>query len=560
MRRTIATTWNAWIDGAGRGAARCLAALWLAGLALGCGGELDPGLDAITGRALEAHVEFLAGDGLGGREPGTAGSRLASLYIASQFELSGLSPAVGDTSYLMPVEFRASTPTYTLSLRARGGAGYRPEAGSDYVAWAALSGDSARVRGELAFVGYGIHAPELGWDDYKGVEVEGAVVLALRGEPDGPGSGHFRGDTLTYYGLDRYKAAEAARRGAAALLLVHTGSEDEVAWEALRNRRARQTEAEGMSWSSRAPSLTGWLSRTAAEQVADLAGLDFATLLESAASGQSRPIFTGVVASASVSGPADSLLDYHVGGRLLGSDPNLAQEVVIFTAHYDGLGRTTPLEGDSVFNGAYDNASGTALLLTLAQAFASLPERPRRSLLFLALTGEERGLLGSGIYVRRPLIPLDRTVAVIQLDGANLWGATTDVRAVGAGYSTLGRALRRAARAEELELAPDWSVQRGLLYRSSLYRFMVAGVPGLGLQHGLEYVGRLPGWGRERMSRFERGARGQRGDEYRPGMDMRGAVQQGRVALRLGVELANSGGRPDWLEGGLSRLLPDSAP
>ncbi len=237
----------------------------------------------------------------------------------------------------------------------------------------------------------------------------------------------------------------------------------------------------------------------------------------------------------------------------------LAREVVIFTAHYDGPGRGSPPQADSVFNGAYDNASGTALLLTLAHAFASLPERPRRSLLFLALTGEVRGLLGSAAYVRRPLVPLDRTAAVINLDGANLWGATADIRAVGARHTTLRRPLQRAARAEGLDLVLDWAPGPGMLYRSSHYRFMLAGVPSLCLLHGLDYVGRLPGWGHERLEAFERDARGTRGDEYHADMDMSGAVQQGRVALRLGLELANARERPEWLETGRPRLEPDSA-
>jgi Zn-dependent M28 family amino/carboxypeptidase len=293
----------------------------------------------------------------------------------------------------------------------------------------------------------------------------------------------------------------------------------------------------------------GWLNLEAAEQVASMAGLDFSTLLETARSEEFRPIATGVNVTATVRSSRRRIEVANVAGLLPGSDPRLADEVVVFSAHYDHLGIGPAVDGDSIYNGTYDNASGTALLLVLGEAFAQLPQRPARSILFLALTAEEAGLLGSGYYTDNPLLPLSRTVANLNIDGAGVWGRTEDIVVLGAEYSSLESIAAAAAAAEDLRLAGDRAPELGFIFRSGQFSFMRAGVPVAFVQHGLDYRGRLPGWGKQVMERYNSGQYHQPGDEYRPDFDYAGAVQQARVAFRIGFTVANGPDRPMWKEG-----------
>ena len=253
-----------------------------------------------------------------------------------------------------------------------------------------------------------------------------------------------------------------------------------------------------------------------------------------------------------------SFIDVNVAGLLRGSDPEFSDEVVVFTAHYDHLGTGVAVDSDSIYNGAYDNASGIALLIVLADAFAHLPKRPARSLLFLAVTGEESGLLGSQYYVEHPLIPLAKTVADVNLDGANLWGRTQDVVVIGAESSSLLETVAAAAEAEGLRLEGDQAPEQGYIYRSSQYSFMKRGVPVANIEHGSDYVGRMPGWGDEMRAQYIAQHYRQPSDEYDPEFDYSGAVQQARVAFRVGLSVADARAIPVWQDGTEFKALRDS--
>ena len=521
----------------------------LSGLAIGFGllasascarQDVTVALDAISARALDAHLRFLASDNLEGRAPGTRGSRLAAEYIAMQFELAGLEPALGDSSFYQRVELVSTTPRAALSLRARGGALFDPEYGSDFVAWSAEPVDSTRVQGELVFVGYGISAPEYDWDDYGDVNLTGKVLLMLVNDPGLDDPERFRGDTLTYYGRWTYKFEEAARRGAAAALLIHTYRSAGYGWNVVRASRSGERARLAGPPGAGGTSLEGWLSRQAAERVLSMAGLEFETLVETARSPEFRPIATGVTVSARVRNEVRRFTDANVAGLLRGSDPELADEIVVITSHYDHLGFGPPVADDSIYNGAYDNASGTAVLLTLAEAFSKLAQRPARSVLFLAVTAEEAGLLGSRYYVENPLYPLEATVVNINIDGVNLWGRTEDVVVVGAEGSSLEAVVAAAARAERLRLRGDRAPQQGYLFRSDQFNFMRAGVPVAYIGHGLDFIGRMPGWGEQTLEEYNRTRYHQPSDEYDPEFDYAGAVQQARVAFRVALAVANA--------------------
>jgi Zn-dependent M28 family amino/carboxypeptidase len=510
--------------------------------------EAARGLGAITAESFEAHLQFLASDLMEGRAPGSRGAELAALYIATQFELAGLRPVVGDSSFLQPVPLAAVTSHPSLAFRARGGASYVATYGPDFVAWSSRPLEPTEIESELVFVGYGVSAPEAGWDDYKDVDVSGKVLLMLLNDPGSASPTRFRGDTLSYYGTADYKYEEAARRGALGAILIHTRALAHYGWQLLeRVRKREQLELEPPASSAR-PEFQGMISQSASETIMSMAGLDFATLLESATSENFRPISTGLTVSASIRSEVRPLVDANVAGLLPGGDPELAGQVVVFASHFDNLGIGPPVDSDSIYNGAYDNASGTAMLISLAEAFARLPERPARSVLFLAVTAEEADLLGSRYYIANPLVPLASTVAAINLDGVNLWGPTQDVVAIAGESSSLDDVVARAAAAEDLRVEVEQAPEQGHLYGSGQFTFIKAGVPAVYVGHGLDFIGQMPGWGARMMSDYRENHFRQPSDEYRPGMDLRGAVQQGRVAFRVGLAVANARERPSWRE------------
>lgn len=512
-----------------------------------CGSAGDArALDAIAPASLDARIRFLSSDLLAGRGTGRAGGRLAAGYIANQFQLAGLAPAVGDSSYFQPVPLLRVTPSATLALRAAGGARLELRADSDYVARSAAPLDTARVNAELVFVGYGITAPEWGWDDYGGEDLGGKVALMLSSDPGEAMPGRFRGDTLTRYGDPASKFEQARRHGAVGALIIHSPESTGYTWDAVRAPWTGDWMAPRGAVDSTALRLEGWLSQAAAERLLSLAGFDFATLVDAARRPEFRPMETRVSVAWRVSNTVRPAEAVNVVGRIRGSNPSRRGEAVLFTAHYDGLGIRAPSAGDSIYNGAYENASGTALLLALAQAFARLSSRPARSVLFLALTGEEEGLQGSRYYVAHPLVPLDSTVAEVNFDGINLWGRTEDVIQIGRGLTSIDEAVQDAVEGEGLHLSRGDAPVRGALFESAQYSFLRAGVPAALLRGGQDYVGRPPGWGRQILDDFYATRYRTPSDEYRPDFDYGGAVQLGRVAFRLGLRLANDDSRPTW--------------
>ncbi|UCF20134.1 MAG: M28 family peptidase [Gemmatimonadota bacterium] len=496
-------------------------------------------MEAISAASIDAHLRYLSSDLLEGRAPGTRGSELAATYIATQFELAGLEPVSG-SEYLRPVRLLARRSRARISFRARGGAALAPVAGEDCVVWTSAPVDTLRLTAEVVYVGYGIHAPEYDWDDFKGVDVSGKVLLLLGGGPAAYGSypAELQGD----YALEHHKFEEAARRGAAGAVLIHLAQPSGYQWGAVRGARGAEILSLGAT-ETPPPALHGWLSEETARQVIGMASLDFTTLVELANSRQFRPIGTGVNLRATIVNRSREFADYNVAGLLRGGDPGRAGEVVLFAAHFDHLGIGPKVGLDSIYNGAYDNASGIALLITLAGAFARMERPPARSLLFLALTAAEPDLLGSAHYVSQPLVPLAQTVTAINLDRANLWGPTADLLLIG-DEARLYKYVEEAAAAERLQLRSARGVGRGHRYRSDELSFLGAGVPAVRLGHGLDFIGRMPGWGEAVIGAYGAGHYRQPSDEYRPDFDYRGAVQQGRVAFRLGLQLANSGRRP----------------
>ena len=521
---------------------------------------VDEAAAAIDAAAIRAHTAFLADDLLEGRAPGSRGGRLAERYIAAQFQRIGLLPI--DGSYLQPVPLIAWTAirAENAPIEARAGTTAVPLISpSDVVVWNESAAADADIGGELVFAGYGIAAPEWQWDDYKGADLSGKVVLFLVGEPPPPPTEPdlFDGFALTYYGRWTYKLEEAVRRGAAGALLVHSADAAgydwpvvEASWHATRYRLA--DAAPGLA-------AAGWIRRAAAVRLLAAAGVSLDELVVRAARRDFRPLPTGVSVRVRPRGTLRAVTAHNVIGILPGAAAGLRDETLIYTAHHDHLGIGPAIAGDSIYNGAYDNASGVALLLAVGEAFARLQPRPARSILFVATTAEEAGLLGARRYAAVPARPLANTVAVLNLEGASLWGETQDITAIGADRSTLGRAVDRVARRTGVEPLPDPTPQAGYYFRADHFPFARAGVPGLTLQHGVRFRGRPESFGPRTLADYLEHHYHRPSDELRAAFRFDGAAQQADFAFRLGLDIALDPALPIWLPGGQPVVPPAPA-
>ncbi len=518
------------------------------------------GPEAAVLRALRADdiwspLRFLSDDLLEGRGTGARGGELAARYIAAQFMRQGLEPAGDDGTWYHNVPIVTLVPEGSLGIV--GGAPARSwRFRDDFVLWSERAPDppptgapappqTVAADGEVVFVGFGISAPEWQWDDYQGLDVRGKILLMLVNDPGLRDETIFRGRVLTYYGRWTYKLEEAARRGAAGVLLVHNDTMATYGWNTVRN-----------SWTGDQVRLitpptslafAGWLAQGAAAELVAARGLDLAQLMRAASRRDFRPVATGITVRGEVRSAVRFSRAPNVVGRLSGSDPALRHEAVVVTAHYDHLGIVAPTAGDSIMNGAVDNASGTAAMLAAAEAFARSGVRPRRSLLFVAFTGEEKGLLGSQAFAERPPVPLRDIAAVLNIDVTNLYGATRDIAALGVDQSSLGRMFQQAARAEGLRVVEDRdALLRGSFFRSDHFPLAKAGVPALSWESGEDAVGRPAGWLAEQGAVYNRERYHQPGDELLPSYTLDGTIQQVRVLIRVALLAGNAAAQPVW--------------
>ncbi|MCZ6754894.1 MAG: M20/M25/M40 family metallo-hydrolase [Gemmatimonadetes bacterium] len=512
--------------------------------------------DAVSRTTFWAALEFLSDDALEGRAPGTRGGDLAAKYIAAEFRQVGLEPAGDDGTFFHRVPIISLTPDPTLSLLLPGRSARRLRYPEDYVLWSMRDKQVIEARSSVVFVGYGVVAPEYQWDDYAGVDVTGKIVLTLVNDPGFADSTIFRGEELTYYGRWTYKIEEAARQGASGILLVHTTASATYPWATVSG-----------SWTGpqvrlEAPPtellLAGWLAESIAAELLQPVAPSAEAVLRLAASGSFAPVELPVSMAASVVSVIELSETVNVVGRLTGWGHN-PNESVLIGGHYDHLGIGTPVEGDSIYNGAVDNASGTAAVIAAAEAFMTSGVRPDRSILFMAFGAEESGLLGSKAFAARPTLPLRDLAAVINLDEMNLYGSTNDVSALGVNQSSLGDAFTAAARAEKLDVTvnPD-AIRKGFFFRSDHFPFVLAGVPALSLQFGQDYVGRDPGWGAQMDAEYGERRYHQPGDELLTWYTLDGATQQLRVMLRTALKVANASDQPTWNEGSEFKAAGDA--
>jgi len=497
---------------------------------------------AVDPKVLRAHLEFLADDALEGRAPGTRGGELAAKYIAAQFKRLGLEPAGDSGTYFQRVPIIALTPEPSLAI---GGASPAPlDRKTDFVLWAMRNDSLVNLDAAAIFVGHGIVAPEYGWDDYAGADVKGRVVISLVNDPGLSDSTTFRGKILTYYGRWTYKIEEAARRGAAGILLIHTPESATYPWTTVQSGWiGPQVRLERPPTSLLA---AGWLHHDAAARLFRHSGQDLAALTEAATRRGFRAVPLDLRVRASIHSSIRRSTTENVIGRLPGHGPQ-AREAVLIGGHYDHFGIGAPVNGDSIYNGAEDNASGTAAMLTAAEAFARSGLRPRRSLVFVGFAAEEAGLLGSEALAGSPPFPLRDLAAILNLDVVNLYGRTHDFSALGLEQSSLGQTIGRAASAEGLRVSTNQeALARGAYFRSDHFALARVGVPGTSIENGNDFVGRPAGWGKERKDEYVATRYHQPSDEVLPWFSYDGAIQQLRVIVRAAVLLGNAPDQPTW--------------
>jgi len=497
---------------------------------------------AVSADVLRGHLEFLADDALEGRAPGTRGGELAQKYIASQFRRLGLEPAGDSGSYFQRVPIISLTPTPRLTVTASAAPPLAWK--EDYVLWSMRNDSSVSVRGEAVFVGYGIVAPEVGWNDYAGLDAKGKIAVALVNDPGLQDSTLFRGKILTYYGRWTYKIEEARRQGAAGLLLVHTTESATYPWTTvLSGWTGPQVRLESPPSSLVA---AGWLQEKTAARLFESGGQDLAALTAAAARKGFKPVPLGLTLEGSVRSAIRRTETANVLGRLPGRGP-LAKEAVLIGGHYDHFGIAAPVDGDSIYNGAEDNASGTAAVLAAAEAFVRSGVRTGRSLILVGFAAEESGLIGSQALANDPPIPLRDIAAIFNLDVMNLYGRTSDVSALGLEQSTLGKAFAAAAAAEGMQVTSNQeALLRGAFFRSDHFPLARAGVPGTSLENGSRFVGKPAGYGKGQKEKYVAERYHQPSDEILPWFTYDGALQQLRVTVRIVVSVANAPTQPQW--------------
>jgi len=504
----------------------------------------------ITPELLRAHTAFLADDLLEGRAPATRGGELAAKYIAAQFERLGLRPISEDGSYFqnVPMLGKKVEPTADLAVRG-GGQELTFKFFDDFVPGSDLEQERVRVEGDLVFVGYGIVAPEFNWDDFKGVDVKGKVLLMLVNDPPATAEEPelFGGRALTYYGRWTYKYESAARQGAAGAILIHTTPSAGYPFKVVQSSWTGERFSLPPKPGGDPPlGLGAWVSQEAAEKILELAGQTLPALQEAAAKRSFRPAPLGVKVSTEMTQHLRHIESPNVIGWLRGSDPQLAEQYVVYTAHYDHLGVGKEVNGDSIYNGAADNAVGVAALLALAEAFARQPAPPARSVVFIGIAAEEYGLLGSEHYAQNPVFPPAATAANINMDGLNTIGPTRDITLIGYGKSDLDELVEATAREHGMVTRPDNFPEQGYFYRSDQFNFAKVGIPAVYLDNGLDVIGQPEGWGKEKADEYVARDYHQPSDQIKPDWDWRGAKQQTELLFDIGWRVATRPAMPEW--------------
>ncbi len=501
----------------------------------------------ITEKSIASCLRFLADDLLEGRGVASRGDALSRLYIGSQMQLFGLEPGAPGGGWNQKVPILGITAAVDRPFTVKGPKGELNFSDpDDYTSFAAQAQEFTEWKdAEIVFVGYGINAPELDWDDYKDVDLKGKVLLVMNSDPE---TELFAGKTRLYYGRWSYKYEEAARRGAVGAIVIHTTPSAGYPFQVIQAGQGQERFWLPFTPDEPTIAIRSWCSEDAAMKITALGGQNLDDLRSKAESRDFRPVPLGVTADLATRNTIRELESGNVLGILPGSDPNLSGEVVAITAHFDHLGRGRPKGEDDIYNGALDNASGTAAMLNIARACASLPEPPKRTLLFLAVTAEESGLLGSLYYARNPTFPKKKIIANFNIDGINIWGATRDLAMIGYGKNSLTAVAHEVAENRDRKLVANPETELGLFYRSDHFSFARIGVPSAFFKAGSDFFENAVSRKRVKMS-YTATRYHQPNDEFDERWRLDGAVADSRLILECMLRVANAQEAPTWAPG-----------
>jgi Zn-dependent M28 family amino/carboxypeptidase len=520
--------------------------------------EIKAALDVITANDIMQHTKVLSSDEYEGRGPGTKGEELSVKYLTEQFQKLGLKAGNPDGSYVQKVPLVGFTGAPTASFTA-GSKTINLTFPKDYVAVSRRFVPESKVENsDIVFVGYGVNAPEYGWDDYKGLDVRGKTIVMLINDPAVPDPSDpskldakmFKGQAMTYYGRWTYKYEIASEKGAAAAIIIHETGPAGYPYEVVSGSWSRENfDIQTPDKNMNRVAVESWITTDRAKELFTASGQDFEALKKAAVSKDFKPVALNAKANFEVKNTLREINSANVVAKVEGSDPTLKNEYVIYSAHWDHLGLDPKLQGDQIFNGALDNASGTAALLEIAEAFTKLATPPKRSVLFLAVTAEEKGLLGAKYYANNPLYPLNKTLANINMDGVNQWGRTKDITMVGDDNSTLIDLLREMASAQNRTVNPDPEPGKGFYYRSDHFEFAKVGVPALYTDSGIDYSGRDAGYSKQKRDEYTEKDYHKVSDQIKPDWDLAGAVEDAQLLTAIGYRVAQAEKYPEWKAG-----------
>ncbi len=516
-------------------------------------------VNAIDAAGLLDHIKVLGSDKFEGRAPGSKGEEESVNYITAQFKELGLKPGNPNGSYTQEVPMAGilTKPTADFTV---GGKKMELNSPNDFVAFTQqITPEITLENSEMVFVGYGVVAPEYGWDDFKGVDVKGKTVVFLINDPpvaDPKDPSRldekmFKGKAMTYYGRWSYKYEIAAEKGAVAAVIVHETIPAAYPWTVVENSNSTANfviDAPDKNMST--IGIRSWIQLETARKLFAAAGKNYDELKKAALSKDFKPVSLGAKASFTLRNEITHFKSHNVLGKLEGSDAQKKDEYIIYSAHWDHLGRDTKLKGDQIYNGALDNASGVAAILEIARAFTKLPQPPPRSILFMATTAEESGLLGAKYYAENPLYPLAKTLADINIDGVNPWGKTRDIEDMAAGNSTLDDLLAENAKRAGRVAKPNSEPEKGTFFRADQFEFAKVGVPALYIgSKPKDYIGQPADFGKKKSDDYTLHHYHQVSDEVNPAWDLSGAVEDMRLLFEVGNQVANDEKYPTWLDG-----------
>jgi Zn-dependent M28 family amino/carboxypeptidase len=512
--------------------------------ALACG-QAD-----VSGNRIRAHVKFLASDLLEGRGVGTRGGDLATEYIATQLALAGAKPAGDNGTYFQKVPLvGVTTAPDALLEAAKGNEKITFKWGEEFVGATHRQTPHEEFDAEAIFVGHGIVSPEYKWNDYKNLNVKGKIVVLFTNEPQPDNPEVFKGKTLTYYGRWIYKFEEAVRKGALGCLIIHTTPTAGYGWEVVRNSWNKEDPQVKLTPGKAELALAGWMTQDAGEKLLKMSGHTVDELMRAADAREFRPISLGVHIKGRLNAKVRSIDSRNVAAIIPGSDPKHQDEVVVFSAHWDHLGIATAVNGDTIYNGAVDNATGCGIVLETARAWGALKQKPRRSALFISFTAEEAGLRGSEYYAQHPIVPPGKTAVDLNYDALFPYGRTKDVIVDASERTTIWPLIESAAQRYDFTIKPNPRPEQGGYYRSDNFMLARVGIPAFRIQTGSEVYGKSAAFAQEAFAEYNTLHYHQPSDEYKEEWDFSGLEQAAKFGMQIGLDVANMEAMPTWVKG-----------